>query len=250
MSYDARKLDASHLFYNKLRHEVELRDILTLMITAGADVYAADSFGVTVSNVAYEHGHWQVWEEVLEFCGYDAQKVMDGHPSHGRSSAVDASNSRSATECISKLSFIDYLQMRQPWCQVTEYPDWEYAEEAQIRVAKIEERIREIERWIRKAKIKERIHEIEEWIREVKIEERIREIEEWIRGAKIREYTESDISDEQGSEEGDDGERDPERDEESRRKKETDDMIRNWNQDDEDTDDEEMIAKLTKVKQH
>jgi hypothetical protein len=112
----------------------ELRDILTLMITAGADIYAINEEGATVSEVAHAGGHWQIWAEVLETCGYDPAMVAQGYDAdHGWSSAIDNPGNTPPAEWPSKLSLAAYLQRREgkrkASCQVTEIVDHETAED-------------------------------------------------------------------------------------------------------------------------
>jgi hypothetical protein len=45
------------------------------MITAGADIYAINEDEMTVWDIAHAEGHGQIWAEVLETCGYNADKV-------------------------------------------------------------------------------------------------------------------------------------------------------------------------------
>lgn len=45
------------------------------MVTAGADVHGSDKWGETVSHLACEFGHEELWREVLAKCGYDPDEV-------------------------------------------------------------------------------------------------------------------------------------------------------------------------------
>jgi hypothetical protein len=56
--------------------EEEFKDILMCMITAGADVYASDQGGMTVSQTACIFGQEELWREVLAECGYDPDEVF------------------------------------------------------------------------------------------------------------------------------------------------------------------------------
>jgi hypothetical protein len=56
--------------------ENELKDILMFIVTAGGDVYAADEQGTTVSRAACQHGHEELWREVLGECDYNPDEVF------------------------------------------------------------------------------------------------------------------------------------------------------------------------------
>jgi hypothetical protein len=95
----------------------ELKDILMCMVTAGADVFASNRKGETISQAACWNGHVDLWREVLGECGYDPGEVFcpencfDGEwefPGMGVFSAM-TSNARST-----KLSFSEYGQQRNP----------------------------------------------------------------------------------------------------------------------------------------
>jgi hypothetical protein len=123
----------------------ELRDILTLMITAGADIYAINEEGATVSEVAYAEGHYQIWAEVLETCGYDTDKVFQEYDAdHGWTSAIDTPCNKPPAEWPSKLSFAAYLEQREEKrkasCRVTEIVDDETAEEDWVKEEKERQR--------------------------------------------------------------------------------------------------------------
>jgi hypothetical protein len=121
-----------------------LRDLLTLMITAGADIYAINEAGTTVSEVAHAEGHWQIWAEVLETCGFDVEEVSQGYAAdHGWSSGIETPSKNLPAGCPLKLSFAAYLERREAErkanCRVTEIVDDETAEDDWVREL-IEER--------------------------------------------------------------------------------------------------------------
>jgi hypothetical protein len=69
------------LAYDKLRRfltydENEFKSILVAMISAGADVRAINKYGLSVSDIACEHDHEEIWIEVLVTCGYDPWNVF------------------------------------------------------------------------------------------------------------------------------------------------------------------------------
>lgn len=125
-STNMKGLDSYH---EPIYHE-ELRDILTLMITAGADVTAIDDFDKSVSDRARENNHENLWKNVLDFCGYDAETVCSGDNdiNHGWSSGVNDSYEKYSAHRAPKLSFKAYLAMRNTGNQVTEIFDLEEAE--------------------------------------------------------------------------------------------------------------------------
>ncbi len=54
----------------------DFKDSLMLLVTAGADVYAIDKFGYSVSDIACSNGHEEIWIEVLAECGYNPEEVF------------------------------------------------------------------------------------------------------------------------------------------------------------------------------
>jgi hypothetical protein len=124
-----------------------LRDLLTLMITTGADIYAINEEGENVSEAAHAEGHWQIWAEVLETCGYDAEEVSQGYAAdHGWSSGIDTPGTKPLAGCPLKLSFEAYLERREAErkaFRVTEIVDDETAEDDWVREFKEERRQRE-----------------------------------------------------------------------------------------------------------
>ena len=142
---------------NTFQPQNELRDILTLMITAGADIYAINEGGTTVSQVAHAEGHYQILVEVLETCGYDADKVSQKYElrdaDHGWSSAIETSGDKPPAEWSSKLSFAAYFaqreEKRKASYRVTEIVDDKTAEDDWVREE--DERIRTLQplNWIK-----------------------------------------------------------------------------------------------------
>ena len=121
---------------SRLERKDDLRDILMLMITAGADVYAINDNGETVSAIAHLRGHFKMWSEVLEACGYDVYKVYAGEEiSIGWSSAVDSARTGLRAE---RLSFKQYLEQRKAFSRVEEVWDCEDAEEEQVREMRLQ----------------------------------------------------------------------------------------------------------------
>lgn len=134
---------------NDPEYQAELRDILTLMITAGADVYAVNDDGKTVSDIAHgEFAPFQIWADVLETCGYDVDEVSQGDGAdYGWSSALDSSFSRYPARPTSKLSFAEYLEQR------------EEQRKASARVEEIIDEENVEEEWVREERIRYRVNE-------------------------------------------------------------------------------------------
>ncbi|KAF8250895.1 ankyrin [Wilcoxina mikolae CBS 423.85] len=59
-----------------------LREVLTILLEAGADVFAECDQGISVSYVAYWANRGKMWEEVLTACGHDASEVCGGDYHH------------------------------------------------------------------------------------------------------------------------------------------------------------------------
>jgi hypothetical protein len=89
----------------------ELKDILMLLITAGADVVAVNDYGDCASDIAVHYGNWPEWEEALQECGYDLKNVLKrGHGANeGQSTAIDFTTS---VVKHSLLTFSEYLEIR------------------------------------------------------------------------------------------------------------------------------------------
>jgi hypothetical protein len=87
--YDKRVLD-------------ELYDILMILVTGRAYVYAMNDWGETVSDVAFENGYRDIWIRVLEDCGYDIEVVL----SYRKGPNVPRPTQRS------KLPFKEYCKRR------------------------------------------------------------------------------------------------------------------------------------------
>jgi hypothetical protein len=61
-----------------------MKDALMCLVTAGADVYACDKFGESVSEAAYKGGFEDLWIEVLAECGYDPEPFLQCLDHHYR----------------------------------------------------------------------------------------------------------------------------------------------------------------------
>jgi hypothetical protein len=80
-------------------------DLLMVFITAGADVYAVNTYGKTPSRVAHINRRTEEWIEALQLCGYDYEEIL-AHPSL----CTDCCKENHQT---SKLSFEEYCQQRE-----------------------------------------------------------------------------------------------------------------------------------------
>ncbi|OQV01081.1 Ankyrin repeat-containing protein isoform 1 [Cladophialophora immunda] len=85
-------------------HDGELKDLLMLLITAGADVFAVNAFGKSVSKMALKTGHSVEWKEALEECGYDVSNVLN--PGSKDDDISQQEQRRSL------LTFAEYLEVR------------------------------------------------------------------------------------------------------------------------------------------
>lgn len=112
----------------------ELRDILILLITAGADVDAVNNYNVSVSDIALRYNHENLWKDVLDFCGYDAEAVCNRKSdiNHGWSSAVHDPYVKYSAHRAPKLSFQAYFAMRKRENEVTEIFNLEDAEATHV----------------------------------------------------------------------------------------------------------------------
>ena len=121
---------------NNLERQNELRDILTLMVTSGADICAINNAKQTVLDIANHPGHHKIWTEVLDTCGFGDPNVRQSYNAdYGWSSAVDQSDSRRPAEGTLKLSFLEYLDQRKrdARCRVVEEFEYLNAEEEHVR---------------------------------------------------------------------------------------------------------------------
>jgi hypothetical protein len=93
-----------------------LKDILMLMVTAGADVNAIDFVGRSVTEVACLAGYEKLWMEVLGECGYDLAPVYESLNCFCESH-TDAETEILATTLWNigpdKLTFAEYSQHRE-----------------------------------------------------------------------------------------------------------------------------------------
>ena len=95
------------------RHLSMTKDILIMMISAGADVCAIDEDGESVSDVALCSGLEMLWTDALKYCGIDIKDVLarsNFNPAY--STAVDSRYSGPSELVTSKISLTEYLERR------------------------------------------------------------------------------------------------------------------------------------------
>ncbi|KAH0842540.1 hypothetical protein FOPE_07696 [Fonsecaea pedrosoi] len=85
-------------------HDGQLKDVLMLLVTAGADVFAVNRSGESVSDVAIKLGYSAEWKETLQECGYDVSNVLNHSDEHDE---VPRQHQQRHL-----LTFAEYLQVR------------------------------------------------------------------------------------------------------------------------------------------
>lgn len=90
--------------------EKELPDILMVLVTGGADVFATNDCGDTVSHAALRSGYTYIWKQVLRDCGYNAEAVLSYSPIW--SAGLNDQQEEALLSQRSKLSLKDYRQHR------------------------------------------------------------------------------------------------------------------------------------------
>ncbi|RDW59558.1 hypothetical protein BP6252_12645 [Coleophoma cylindrospora] len=83
-------------------HELDdsiTRDILMILLTAGADVYGTTNSDISVSEIAHWNNRGKLWSEVLGIYGYDPEAVSAGDTSH---------------QSRLNISFEEYIKAREP----------------------------------------------------------------------------------------------------------------------------------------
>ena len=96
------------------RHQCRTKDIVILLITAGADVCAVDGKGKSVSDAAIHSGQQTLWTEALKYCGIDIKDVLarpNFDPAH--STALSPEHSQAPRAVTSKMSLQQYLERRE-----------------------------------------------------------------------------------------------------------------------------------------
>ena len=99
------------------RHQCRTKDIVILMITAGADLCAVDGEGESVSDVAIRSGQQILWTEALKYCGIDINDVLARSKVDAAcSTALSPEYSQPPRSVTSKMSLEEYLQRRKAFC--------------------------------------------------------------------------------------------------------------------------------------
>lgn len=95
------------------RHLCRTKDIVILMISAGADVCAIDEYGLSVTDIAIDSSQHALWTEALKYCGIDIQDVL-ARPNFdpARSTALSSEYSQPHRSVTSKVSLEEYLERR------------------------------------------------------------------------------------------------------------------------------------------
>lgn len=89
------------------------KDIVMIMISAGADVCAVDDYGLSVTDIAIDSGQHALWTEALKYCGIDIRDVLarpNVDPAH--STALSSEYSQPHRSLTSKVSLEEYLERR------------------------------------------------------------------------------------------------------------------------------------------
>lgn len=106
--YDDRGCNALHIVMRYMpllfdaRALEEIYDILMMLVTSGADVYATNYWNETPSDVALDNGYRDIWIRVLWDCGYHAEAVLG----YRKGSTTLRPTQRT------RLSFKEYCQQR------------------------------------------------------------------------------------------------------------------------------------------
>ena len=96
------------------------RDIMILLITAGADVCAVDQKGCSISDLAIRSGHLDIWTEALKYCGIDIKDVLArSNLDPAYSTALSSEYSKPPKSLRSKVSMAEYLERR----KLTHFPE-------------------------------------------------------------------------------------------------------------------------------
>lgn len=114
----------------------EIRDILVLLITAGADVYITDHDGLTPSDVAFDFKNLREWHDALIECGFDPSEVrIRKSGREGWSSAIDPEkHPQTHRPRRVKLTFAEYLKIR-----ASRRPEVQYYYEEKTRLERLHE---------------------------------------------------------------------------------------------------------------
>ena len=90
-------------------HREQMYDVLMVLLTAGADVFATTKCGRTVSYFARKHGYGDLWRQVLEECGYDTRPLLVFSRYHF---SLYALHEEACPRQRCKLSFEEYCRRR------------------------------------------------------------------------------------------------------------------------------------------
>jgi hypothetical protein len=95
---------------------VQIKDALMCLVTAGADVYACDISGRSVSETACEAACEGLWIEVLAECGYDPDPIIQrlDHHYHRENAGLGTFATIFPEIRSTRLSFAEYRKRRRP----------------------------------------------------------------------------------------------------------------------------------------
>ena len=125
LSYDHQECLRTGCLSSEER-EICLKDVLMLMITAGADAYAVNDDGDSVTDIAFNFDHQDVWYESLIDCGYNPDEVYQGNEAEaGWSSSMDPHYAQPSETQKPRLAFAEYLRIRRANCWCNEAEDGE-----------------------------------------------------------------------------------------------------------------------------
>jgi hypothetical protein len=95
---------------------VQIKDALMCLVTAGADVYACDISGRSVSETACEAACEELWIEVLAECGYDPDPIIQrlDHHYHRENAGLGTFATIFPEIRSTRLSFAEYRKRRRP----------------------------------------------------------------------------------------------------------------------------------------
>ena len=99
----------------KIHYARETKDILILMMSAGADVCAVDERDISVSDAAIRSGQEILWTEALKYCGIHIKDVLARpNADPARSTALSSQYNESPWYVTSNVSLTEYLERQIP----------------------------------------------------------------------------------------------------------------------------------------
>ena len=103
------------------QHLSQTRELLILMISAGADVCAVDDYGESVSDVALNSGLNTVWTKALRYCGIDIKDVLArSNFNPACSTAISPEYNEPPTSVRSQVSLTECIERRKVFADLQE----------------------------------------------------------------------------------------------------------------------------------